>query len=291
MTTSQATIDRFRRLHEPGPPLLLLNAWDAMSARALELAGAPAIGTTSGGIAWAHGFPDGEKSLRADMISAIRTIANAVSIPVTADIESGYGDGTPRDVAETVRMVVDTGVVGVNIEDSRPSASFALLETDDHCRRIEAARAAAESEGVDLFINARTDIFLMGVGAESERLSASIERAHSYVRAGADGIFVPGLVDLVTMRELAAALETPLNVMAVGASPRLADLAEAGVRRVSLGSGLTQLSVGVVDEWASKLLREGDFTGLRFGPDFHEVNRRFHPNDDSSAAGSSPGER
>src|SRR5262245_16642855 len=158
----------FRKLHDQRP-LVLPNAWDAGSARMIEVAGASAVATTSAGVSWAHGRRDGQTLRREEMIQAIRYIAGAVSIPVTADVEGGYGVGAPRDVAETVRAVIDAGAVGVNLEDSSGADGQALLTPEAHAERIRAARDAAGAAGGDLLINARTDVYLFQVGEPETR--------------------------------------------------------------------------------------------------------------------------
>src|SRR5688500_4725603 len=154
--------DAFRALHQPdtGRILVLANAWDAMSARVIEEAGARAIATTSAGVAWALGRVDGEGLTRDQMINAIERITRVVRVPVTADVERGYGDGTPADAAETVRRVIGAGAVGINLEDAPGRGGATLMEADEQVERIAAAREAASGEGVALFINARVDVYL-----------------------------------------------------------------------------------------------------------------------------------
>ena len=228
---------RFHQLHARDAERLLVlpNAWDAMTARLVEEAGAQAIATTSAGVAWAMGYPDGQKIPRRTMLDAVRLVAGAVRLPVTADVESGYGEGTPADVAETVRGVIEAGGVGVNLEDAPGRDGAPLLEAERHAERIAAARAAADAAGVRLFINARTDPFVRKVPADDEaRLEESVRRARLYLAAGADGIFVP-LAPTAVIGRLAAAIDAPLNVIAGPGSPTIGELRALGVRRVSLG--------------------------------------------------------
>ncbi|KDN87322.1 hypothetical protein KCH_09490 [Kitasatospora cheerisanensis KCTC 2395] len=202
----------FRSLHTPARPLALANAWDVASARVVEAAGAPAIATTSAGTAWALGAPDGDRVPRDLVLEAVARIAAAVDVPVTADIEGGYGQ-RPAEVADTVSRVVDAGAVGINIEDgTRAPAAFA--------EHLAAAREAARKAGVDLFINARVDTYLRGLGDPATRLRDTLGRARSYIAAGADGIFAPGVSDPTLIGELATALPVPLNIMAGPAPPR-----------------------------------------------------------------------
>jgi 2-methylisocitrate lyase-like PEP mutase family enzyme len=185
----------FRELNEAGR-LLLPNAWDAASARVFEEAGFPAIGTTSAGIAYAEGYQDAEHIHRDTMVRAIAKIASALSIPVSADIEGGYGPSA-RDVAATVDAVLDAGAVGVNLEDANHyGGTTPLISVDEQCERIAAAREIANGRGVSLVINARTDTFLLQLGADlDERVAITVERGTRYLRAGADLVFVLMLVD------------------------------------------------------------------------------------------------
>lgn len=233
--TSQA--DRatlFRRLHERRP-LVLPNAWDAASARVIELAGAPAIASTSAGVSWALGRPDGQRLDRDEMIEVIRRMVRAVTLPVTADIEGGYGSGSTADVAETVRAVIGAGAVGINLEDSPGSDGQVLLAPERQAERIEAARAAARPTGVDLVINARTDVYLFQAVPPEARFDETVRRARLYRLAGADCVFVPGLADADAIAALVRATEGPLNVMAGPGAPTTKQLGKLGVARVSMG--------------------------------------------------------
>lgn len=169
----------FRQLHAQRP-LVLPNAWDAASARVIERAGALAIATTSAGISWAYGRGDGQKLQREEMMQAIRNIVRAVAIPVTADVEGGYGDGSANDVAETVRAVLEAGAVGINLEDSPGRDGEPLLTPEAHAGRIRAAREAALAAGGDLVINAPTDVYLAQVGAPETRIEEAARRANLY---------------------------------------------------------------------------------------------------------------
>src|SRR5262245_61207635 len=225
---------RFRLLHGERP-LVLPNAWDGGSARVIESAGAQAIATTSAGTSWAHGRRDGQTLTRDEMVRAIRYIVEAVSVPVTADVEGGYGAGGPGDVAETVRAVIEAGAVGINLEDSPGRSGQLLIAPDEQAERLRAAREAARASGVDIVINARTDVYLFQVGAPETRFDAAVARARRYRAAGADCVFVPGVIDDPTIAALVRAVAGPLNIMAMpGASPA-SRLGELGVARVSVG--------------------------------------------------------
>ncbi|GAA4888698.1 hypothetical protein GCM10023237_02550 [Streptomyces coeruleoprunus] len=206
ITTQPDKAHLFRSLHTAAKPLLLANAWDVASARVIEAAGAPAIATTSAGVAWSLGCPDGDVLARERAVDLIARIAASVAVPVTADIEGGYGQHA-AEVAETVAAVLDAGAVGVNIEDgTRPPAELAA--------RLAAARRAADRAGAGMFLNARIDTYLFGLGEPDTRLRDTLDRARAYVDAGADGIFVPGVTDTATIAALAENIAVPLNVMA-----------------------------------------------------------------------------
>ena len=191
--TLDAKAQRLFALHKGELPLMLLNAWDAGSARLFEARGAAAIGTTSAGVAFALGRADGTIE-REEMLEATSRIAAAVSVPVTADIESGFGE-TPEDVGETVAGVLAAGAVGINLEDGAMHGGEPLLPVAEAAARVAAARDAADGAGVRLFVNARTDVYWLRLGEESSRLERTIERLAAYVEAGADGVFAPGVSD------------------------------------------------------------------------------------------------
>lgn len=260
----------FRALHDTGV-LVLPNAWDAGSAALIAQAGAPAIATTSGGVAWSLGRTDGHGLSRAEMIEQVRRIAAAVDVPVTADIEGGYGPG-PDDVAATVAAAVAAGAVGVNIEDSQAPGG-PLFDTAAQADRIRAARAAAPV--AELLINVRTDVFLFGIGPADGRLDDVLARAAAYAAAGADCLFVPGLVDLDAIAELVKASPLPINAMAWPGAPTVAEFAAAGVRRVSVGTAICQAAYSVAQRAATELLTTGTYTELAGALDFGSINATF----------------
>ncbi len=270
MTTTQAERVRlFRSLHASARPLALANAWDVASARVIEAAGAPAIATTSAGVAWALGSPDGDALARDRALDLIARIADAVAVPVTADIEGGYGQNA-AEVAATVVGVLEAGAAGINIEDgTRPPA-----ELRD---RLTAARAALGKAGGELFLNARIDTYLFGLGDPATRLTDTLERARSYVAAGADGIFVPGVADAATIEALVSDIPVPLNVMAGPGAPDVAALGGLGVARVSLGSGVAQAAYAAARRAAQELYGTGGYESLAEGIAFPELNALFAP--------------
>ncbi|MFF4487689.1 isocitrate lyase/phosphoenolpyruvate mutase family protein [Streptomyces sp. NPDC001544] len=276
MTVDQSTKDKAQRLRALGTEsvLVLPNAWDAGSAAVMAAAGAPAIGTTSGGVAWSLGRGDGERAARDEMLAAAARIAAAVDVPVTVDIESGYG-AAPQEVAKTVAAVVAAGAVGVNLEDSRAPGG-PLFTPQEQAERITAARAAAEAAGLpELVINVRTDVYLFGIGEESGRLADVLDRAAAYAQAGADGIFVPGLLDLAVLGELAARSPLPVNAMAGPGGPSVAELAKAGVRRVSVGTAIAQAAYTAARRSTLELLGSGTYEELAGSLDFSEVDGLF----------------
>ena len=268
---------RFRQLHAAGadPILILPNAWDAMSARLVEAAGATAIATTSAGVSWALGYPDGQGLTRDAMIEAVRRIVTAVRVPVTADVESGYGAGTPDDVAATARGVIAAGGVGINLEDSPGRDGAPMLDSGVQAARIAAARAAAKAAGVDLFINARIDTYLKKVGADGERFAETVQRARAYTAAGADGVFVPLVMDADTIRRLAAEVGAPLNVIGGPGVPSIKELRALGVARVSVGPGLARAVMAQIRNAATELFGPGTYDSLREQLTSPEANALF----------------
>ncbi|MQY11066.1 2-methylisocitrate lyase [Streptomyces sp. RB5] len=268
MITAQADKARlFRSLHSTARPLALANAWDVASARVIEAAGAPAIATTSAGVAWSVGAADGDMLSREEALGLIARIVDAVAVPVTADIEGGYGQD-PAAVAETVTAVIEAGAVGINIEDgTRPPAELAA--------RLVAARRAGEQAGADVFLNARVDTFLFGLGDPETRLQDTFERARTYVEAGADGIFVPGVTDPATVTALAAEISVPLNLMAGPGAPTVDELGALGAARVSLGSGVAQAAYAAARRAARDLYGTGSYQVLDDALAFPEINGLF----------------
>jgi 2-methylisocitrate lyase-like PEP mutase family enzyme len=249
----------FRELHAEGT-FVLPNAWDAASASVIESAGPAAIATTSSGISWSLGLRDGESMTRSDVIPVIERIASAVSVPVTGDIESGYGP-SPDDVAETIRAVIEAGAVGANLEDRQwieASGTPALIAIPEQCKRIAAARQIADDSGVTFTLNVRTDVFLAGIGQADEREDMVIDRAEQYAAAGGDCLFVPGVPDIAVMKRLVNASPLPVNAL-VSPGPGLTinELAAAGVRRISVG-GLIALAALTSAKQVTEALLSGE---------------------------------
>ncbi|MET7672776.1 isocitrate lyase/PEP mutase family protein [Micromonospora luteifusca] len=267
MSEQHTRAELFRSLHTPGSPLVLVNAWDAASARIVADAGGRAVATTSAGVAWSLGAPDGDVLGRDAAVDLIGRIAASVSLPVSADIESGYG-ATTAEVGATIRAVIDAGAVGVNIEDARRDAGSPLRDVADQCARIGAVRGTADAAGLPLFVNARIDTFLSGAGGVDE----TVTRAVAYLAAGADGIFVPGVVDPATIGALVQAVPAPLNVLAGPGAPAVEELARLGVARVSLGSSVAEAAYAVARRAADEALGAGTYAALADALDYGTLN-------------------
>jgi 2-methylisocitrate lyase-like PEP mutase family enzyme len=260
-----------RRLHLESPLLVLPNAWDAASARVFEAAGFPAIATTSAGVAWACGYPDGAFIPPREMIAAIGRIAGAVAVPVTADIEHGYG-GTVDEVVRTVDQVIAAGAVGINLEDALPGVRGTLEAVGLQTEKIRAIRDLASATGVPLVLNARTDVYLASIGAPEGRFDEAVRRACAYRDAGADCLFIPGVRDARTIERLVAAIAAPINVLAGPGMPTAAELERLGVARVSVGSGAMRSLLGRLETMAATLRHEGRFELYTEGPTHAAVN-------------------
>ena len=263
-----------RRLHDLRP-LVLPNAWDAASARVVERAGARAVATTSAGVSWSCGRRDGGRLSRDEAAAAVRRIVSAVGVPVTADVEGGYGAGTAGDVADTVRAVVAAGAAGVNLEDAPGRGGGALLAPEEHAERVRAARQAAFNAGGDLVINARTDVYLAAGAAPETRFEEAVRRANRYLAAGADCVFVPGVQDTETIGALVRAVDGPVNVMVGPGAPGVADLGRLGVARVSVGPAIALAALAAADRAARELVEAGTYRALETGLSFGEADGLF----------------
>lgn len=268
----QQKAEAFRAMHVDGPILLLANVWDVASARIIEDAGFPSIATSSAGVAFAQGFPDGQQIPRERMIAVVEAIAAAVRVPVTADVEAGYGSG-PEDAAQTAHMVIEAGGVGMNFEDATGEREHPLTDVVLQLERVRAIREAAGKLGVALVLNARTDMYLLQVGDPAKRYDETVLRLEAYRDAGADCVFVPGLVDKEAIGRLVKDVRCPVNVLGVAGAPSVGELAALGVRRVSLGSGPMRAGLGVLRKVAQELMKDGTYKMLEGAPPHAEVNR------------------
>ena len=261
-STTRAKAVAFNKLHIPGDPVVLPNAWDPASANVIASAGATAIATSSAALSWAHGRPDGNLLTRYEVIHAAARIVQAVELPVSADIESGYG-ADEDDLAVTLRGILDAGIVGINLEDSGTGDPAApLWPVDAAARRVQVARAVASERGVPMYLNARIDTFIAEAGPPEGRLEETLHRAAEYLAAGASGIFVPAVSDRRIIEQLVAGIEGPVNILVGPGSPPVADLAELGVARISTGSSLAAAALGFLHRAAAEVWTEGSYTHL-----------------------------
>jgi 2-methylisocitrate lyase-like PEP mutase family enzyme len=267
----QAKAAAFRALHS-GPEILLLpNVWDVASAHIVEEAGFKAVATSSAGIAFSLGYPDGEAISREEMLAAIARIAKAVKVPVTADVESGYGK-TPEDAAKTARAVIDAGAVGMNLEDAAHDSSPALVDLSLQLEKIRAVREIANRVRVPLVLNARTDVYLLQIGEPTKRYDETVRRLSAFRDAGADCVFAPGLQDAPTIGRLVVDLKCPVNILAGPGSPSVPDLVKLGVARVSLGSAPMRAALGQLRRLAAELKTAGTYSALDGAPPYAEMN-------------------
>lgn len=251
----RAKAEALRDLHIPGDPLLLLNAWDAASAVVIARGGARAIATSSAAAANALGYADGQHLTRVQMLAAVAAVAGAVDLPVTADMEAGYGD-EPEAAAATARGVVEVGAVGLNMEDLSDGGED-LLPIERFGAKIAAVRAVGDETGIPIVLNARTDVFLGQVGDPATRLERAVERGRAYLDAGADCIFVPGVVDPAVITALVQGIHGPISVLAVPGSPPLTDLKALGVARISTGSGPYRAALALARRMAEEAYGQG----------------------------------
>jgi 2-methylisocitrate lyase-like PEP mutase family enzyme len=274
MTAPQDLASALLKLHE-GPKILVLpNAWDVASAKVIAAAGAKAIASSSAGVATALGYADGQHIPRSEMLDMVRRIARGVSLPVTADLESGYGD-TPDAAAQTARAALEAGAVGMNLEDSKGSVEGELMPIDLQAARIRAARAAAESAGIHLVINGRTDAFAARALATDARVEEAIRRGNAYLEAGADCAFVPFVTKPEIIARLVREIRGPVNILGVPASPPIPELEKMGVRRVSAGSGPARAAYATAGRVARELLTSGTYDSLRDAIQYAEMQKLF----------------
>jgi len=266
--------------------LVLPNAWDAGSARIFMEAGFPALATTSAGIAFSLGFPDGERISRDEMLAAVSRITRRIAVPITADMEAGYGQ-TPDAVAETVRRVIDAGAVGMNLED-RMDAGAVGMNLEDRMEekhlidfplaveRVQAARRAADATGVRLVLNARTDAFEAPEIPREKRLAEAVRRGNAFREAGADSVFVPFVGDRGTIEQVVQQIRAPVNILGTPNAPTLKEMATLGVRRVTFGSAPMRATLGLVRRMAREWKEKGTYGTLEaYGIPFAELQKLF----------------
>ena len=270
---SATKAETLRRLHVDGPMLVLPNAWDAGSARIFMEAGFKALATTSAGIAFSLGFPDGERISRDEMLAAVARITSRSDVPITADMEAGFGIA-PSAVADTVRRVIDAGAVGMNLEDRVEGKN--LIEFPLAVERVAAARSAADATGVKLVLNARTDAFEAPELRPEQRLEEAVRRGNAFREAGADSVFVPFVGDRDTIEQLVKRIRAPLNVLGTPTAPTLKELATLGVRRVTFGSAPMRATLGLVRRMAREWKEKGTYGTLEaYGIPFADLQKLF----------------
>ena len=255
----------FHTLHDD--LLVLPNCWDAGTARVIEDAGAPALATSSAAVAWSLGKQDGNVLDRDTMIEHLGRICATVNVPVSCDIEGGFGYRA-SDLADTTRLVIEAGAVGVNLEDA---VAGALRPVEEAAERVATVRAAARDAGLDLFINARTDSYLLGMADVED----TVARAAAYLAAGASGIFVPGVVDVDTVSRLTAAIDAPVNILIGPGAPSAPELKAAGAHRISAGSALAGAIFGHLERAARELLTAGTYDALAGAKSYPSMNQLF----------------
>ena len=261
----------FRQMHR-GPKILVLpNAWDVISARIMEEAGFGAIATSSAGVAFTLGYPDGQKISREEMLARVTRIARAVKVPVTADVESGYGQ-RPEDAASTTLGVIEAGAVGMNLEDGTGSSASPLVDLSRQVEKIHAVREAAMKSKVLIVLNARTDVFLDKVGPEESRYDATLKRAIAFRDAGADCVFVPGLSEREVINRLVKDVQCPVNILVGPGSPTVNELEGLGVARITVGSALMRATLGKVKKAVEELRNSGTYEALADGIPYAAVN-------------------
>jgi 2-methylisocitrate lyase-like PEP mutase family enzyme len=262
----KAKADAFRAMHRSQQILLLPNTWDVASARVVQQAGFGAVATTSAGIAFTLGYPDGQRISREQMLAVVGRIANAVKVPVTADVEAGYGD-RPEDAARTAQDVIAAGAVGMNLEDASGGRQHPLLDLALQVERVKAVRE------LPIVLNARTDVYLREAGAPEKRYDEALRRLAAFRDAGADCVFVPGLRDAAIIGRLAKDLKCPLNILAGPGTPPVPELQKLGVARVSLGSGPMRAALGLLRRIAEELKGAGTYKSLEDAISFADINR------------------
>ncbi|MBS1853693.1 MAG: isocitrate lyase/phosphoenolpyruvate mutase family protein [Acidobacteria bacterium] len=272
--TQNAKAIAFLSQHKAPKILVLPNAWDVASARVFEEAGFPSLATTSAGIAFTLGYPDGQKILQEEMLARIARITRAVSVPVTADVEAGYGS-RPEDAGHTASLVIEAGAVGMNLEDGAIDSADPLVDLSLQLEKIHAVGEAATKAGVPLVLNARTDVYLAQVGAPETRYDETVRRLSAYRDAGADCVFVPGVTDRDTIARLAKDLGCPLNILVGPGVPPIPELEQLGVARASLGSSAMRATMGVTRKIAQELQTSGTYHALEGGIPYGEMNALF----------------
>jgi 2-methylisocitrate lyase-like PEP mutase family enzyme len=264
-TIQKEKAENFLKFHHDQEILVLLNSWDIGSSKLIEACGYRAIATTSMGIAASLGYPDCQIIQLSEMIEVITGIVNAVQVPVTVDIEAGYGNNL-NEIIDSVKKIIATGIVGINIEDSI-DLNPVLIDEIEFCERLSAIRAVSDALGFHLVINARTDSFYTMSGSPQKKLAESIRRGNKYKEAGADCIFVQPVWDKETISTLVKEINAPINILSnpgikAGLPPSVRELQDLGVARLSLGSSLMKATLHLIKKVADELSHNGTYTIL-----------------------------
>jgi 2-methylisocitrate lyase-like PEP mutase family enzyme len=271
----------FRALHHEKRILILPNGWDVPSARVFEDAGFPAIATSSAGMLVSLGYPDGEVIGRDEFVSAVGRIARILSVPLSADVVAGFGK-TTKEVLVTVKAILKTGAVGINIEDFT-HATKKLYPIERQMENVRAIRKLGEITGIPLVINARTDALRFAEGDEAARFKEAVRRATAYRDAGADCVYPMGLTDAASIGNFVKALDCPINVMVRKGLPPIGELERLGVARVSFGPGPSYAAMGLLKRAAKEVLERGTYENLIEGAiTFDELNALAVPRADGS---------
>ncbi len=276
MRTQTEKAEDFRALHHGKKILILPNAWDVPSARIFEDVGFPAVATSSAGMMVSLGYPDGEVIDRQDFVSAVRRIANVLSVPLSADVVGGFGR-TPQEVVAMVKSVVEAGVIGINIEDS-VHESKTLVSVESQVEKLKALKTLRESLKVPFVINARTDAFRFAPGDDQARLDEAIARGTEYRDPGADCVYPMGLTDASPIATFVKALDFPVNVMVRKGLPPIWELERLSVARVSLGPSASYATMGLLKRASAEVLENGTYQTLVEGAiTFDELNSLASP--------------
>ncbi|WP_057914684.1 isocitrate lyase/PEP mutase family protein [Peribacillus muralis] len=248
----------FQQLHRQSSTFVLPNAWDASSARIFQESGFKAIGTTSAGMAISLGYSDGEKIPFEKLIEALKMIVNSVNIPVSADIEAGYG-ASIEEVIENIRQIILTGVVGINIEDGTGNPEDPIFDVSLQVEKITAIKELSRLLKMPLFINARIDLYWLNIGNPALRLQSAINRAIAYQKAGADCIFIPGVKNIDSIKKLRQEISSPINLLAGADMPSLKQISETGIERVSSGSAPFRATITLLRKISEDIINHGNF--------------------------------
>ncbi|MBE5101637.1 MULTISPECIES: isocitrate lyase/PEP mutase family protein [Priestia] len=253
-----AKFQQFQQLHNQSSTFVLPNAWDASSARIFQKSGFKAIGTTSAGIATSLGYSDGENLPFEKMVEVLKSIVNSVNVPVSADIEAGYGT-TVEEVIENVRQVILAGAVGINLEDGTGNPNKPILDVSIQVEKIAAIKELSQSLNMPLFVNARTDFYWLNIGNPLLRLDSTLKRVKAYEEAGADCIFIPGVVDIDTIKKFRQETSCPINLLVGSDTPSLDTLSKIGIERISSGSAPFRATITLLKKISEAIMNDGNF--------------------------------